>query len=83
VQVAIECSVVEAEGGDRVLMTVDGRPVATTSLLDIPVGPYDKAGLLIGSDKAVGSATYDDMLVHVGETYAQREAVRDPDRPSE
>ncbi len=83
VKVAIECAAVEAEGGDRVLMTVDGRPVTTTSRLDIPVGPYDKAGLLISSDKAVGSATYDDMLVHVGDAYALRQAVRDPDRPSE
>jgi hypothetical protein len=83
VQVAIECAAVEAEGGDRVLMTVDGRPVTTVSRLDIPVGPYDKAGLLIGSDKAVGSATYDDMLVHVGDAYALREFDRDPDRPSE
>jgi hypothetical protein len=74
---------VPAEGGDRVLISVDGRPVTTVSRLDIPVGPFDKAGLLIGSDNAVGSATYDDMLVHVGERYAQRQADRDPDRPSE
>jgi hypothetical protein len=83
VSVAIECATVPAEGGDRVLISVDGRPVTTVSRLDIPVGPFDKAGVLIGSDEGTGSATFDDLVVHVGDAYALRDFERVPGRPSE
>ena len=69
VRVAIECGSAPSEGGDYVLMTVDGLPVAASMpRLDIPVGPYDKAGLLIATDGEQGSATFDDLIVHTGET---------------
>jgi hypothetical protein len=83
VRVAIECAVVEPEGGDHAFVTVDGRPVSSTSRLDIPVGPYDKAALLIASDEEVGSATYDDMLVQTGEEYEPRPSEADATPPSE
>ena len=68
-RVAIECASAPSEGGDHVLMTVDDRLVATSMpLLDIPVGPYDKAGLLVATDAEQGSATFDDLIVHTGES---------------
>jgi hypothetical protein len=36
--------------------------------LDIPVGPYDKAGLLVATDGEQGSAKFDDLVVHTGES---------------
>jgi len=71
-RVAIECASAPSEGGDHVLITVDDRLVAASMpVLDIPVGPYDKAGLLIATDAQQGSATFDDLIVHTGEPLAR------------
>ena len=73
VRVAIECASAPAEGGDYVLMTVDDRSVAASMpLLDIPVGPFDKAGLLVATDAELGSATFDDLIVHTGEAMVRQ-----------
>lgn len=83
VRVAIECVTAPSEGGDYVLITVDDQLVAVSMpVLDIPVGPFDKAGLLVGTDGEEGSATFDDLVVHTGQTLARRPANRDPDKPS-
>ena len=65
--VAIECASVPSEGGDHVVMSVDGNVV--TSAFDIPVGPYDKATLLVASDVGPVVATFDDLVVHAGPVY--------------
>lgn len=67
VTLAIECASSPAEGGDHAVVTADGIPVA--SLFDIPVGPYDKATLLVGADTAPEEARLDDILVHTGPVY--------------
>src|SRR5688572_5944142 len=78
IRVAIECASAPSEGGDYVLMTVDDRLVAASMpLLDIPVGPYDKAGLLVATDGEQGSATFDDLIVHTGATMVQQPATED------
>ncbi|CAN5644116.1 hypothetical protein BH24CHL9_BH24CHL9_02640 [soil metagenome] len=70
-RVTIECAVVPAEGGDRVTMSIDGTPVdLDLPRLEIPVGPYDKAALLVGTDGRDGSALFDDLVISVGEAYA-------------
>ncbi|MCY7418424.1 MAG: hypothetical protein LH650_08000 [Chloroflexi bacterium] len=81
VRVGIECASVPEEGGDRVLVTLDGAGVAQT-MLDIPVGPYDAAALLVSADIAPVSALFDDMIVHTGDVYAPRSPERDPAKPS-
>lgn len=86
VSVAIECASAPNEGGDYVAISVDGRPVSVeTGLgrLDIPVGPYARAGLYVATDAGTGSARFDDLVVHVGDIYARRPAERDHDVPSE
>ena len=80
-EVAIECAAVR--GRRRRPGADDGGRAAgrrTTSRLDIPVGPYDKAGLLHRPrDKAVGSATFDDMRrPRRRQPTLRRQAVRDP-----
>ena len=82
VRVSIECAVAREEGGDYALTSIDGRAVGVARL-DIPVGPYDKAGLFVGTDGKVGSATYDDLVVHVGDAYERPQVEPEPDRPSE
>jgi len=67
VTLAIECASSPADGGDHAVVTADGVPVAT--LFDIPVGPYDKATLLVGADAAPEEALFDDVVVHTGTTY--------------
>ena len=71
VTMAIECAARPAEGGDNAVVTADGIPVAT--LFDIPVGPYDKATLLVGADTAPEEARFDDVVVHAGATYVAPE----------
>jgi hypothetical protein len=77
--VAIECASVPSKGGDHIVMSVDGRVV--TSAFDIPVGPYDKATLLVASDVGPVTATFDDLVVHAGPVYVP--TARNPDAPSE
>jgi len=82
--VAIECAVVPEEGGDRVTMSIDGRPVAVNlPRLEIPVGPYGSVALLVGTDEQEGAATFDDLVVSTGAAYVPVPVDRDPDRPSE
>jgi hypothetical protein len=76
--VAIECASVPGEGGDRIIMSIDGEVVANA--FDIPVGPYDKATLLVASDIGPVVATFDDLIVHAGEAYIPMQ--RNPDAPS-
>jgi hypothetical protein len=86
VRIGIECAVAPEEGGDYVAVSVDGDPVSIeTGLgrLDIPVGPYDKAGLFVGTDSGTGSAVYDDLAVWVGDAYLRSSADRDPDATSQ
>ncbi len=81
VRVGIECASVPAEGGDRVLVTLDGVGVQLPTL-DIPVGAYDKATLVMSADDAPVSAVFDDLLVHAGDVYARDDPDRDPTKPS-
>jgi hypothetical protein len=86
VLVAIECAVAPDEGGDYVAISVDGRPVSVAmglGRLDIPVGPYSRAGLYVATDSGTGSARFDDMAVHVGTEYARVPVDRDADQTSE
>ena len=86
VRVAIECAAAPDEGGDYVALSVDGRPVSVeTGLgrLDIPAGPYGRAGLYVASDRGTASALFDDLLVHVGDVFMRAPADRDPGLPSE
>ncbi len=86
VLIGIECATAPEEGGDYVAVSVDGEPVSIeTGLgrLDIPVGPYDKAGIFVGTDSGTGSAVYDDLAVWVGDAYAPAPVDRNPDAPSE
>ena len=57
-------------------------PSVATPRFDIPVGPYDRAALLVSADTAPFSALFDDLVVHAGEVYAPRGVDRDPDKPS-
>lgn len=77
--VAIECASVPSEGGDRVVMSIDGEVVANA--FDIPVGPYGKATLLVAADVGPVVATFDDLVVHAGEAYVPMP--RNPDAPSQ
>lgn len=86
VTIAIECASAPDEGGDYVAISVDGRPVSIeTGLgrLDIPVGPYSRAGLYVATDEGTGSARFDDLVVHAGDVYAPVPVERDHDAPSE
>lgn len=67
VTLAIECASSPAEGGDHAVVTADGIVIAT--LFDIPVGPYDKATLIVGADAAPEQALFDDIVVHTGASY--------------
>lgn len=71
VTLAIECASSPAEGGDHAVVTANGIPVAT--MFDIPVGPYDKATLLVGVDTAPEEARFDDIVVHTGPVYVAPE----------
>jgi hypothetical protein len=81
VRVGIECASSPEEGGDHVLVTLDGRAM-TLPAFDIPVGPYDKATLLVTSDVAPVSVVFDDLVVHAGDVYERRQQDRDPTKPS-
>jgi len=81
VRVGIECASAPDEGGDHVLVTLDGVSVAIPRF-DIPVGPYDAATLVTSADVAPVSVLFDDLLVHAGAAYAPRAQERDPDAPS-
>ena len=81
VRVGIECASAPDEGGDHVLVTLDGVGVQLPTL-DIPVGPYDKATLVMSADAAPVSAVFDDLLVHAGDVYARDDPDRDPTKPS-
>jgi len=81
VRVGIECASVPEEGGDYALVTLDGVPI-TLPAFDIPVGPYDKATLVVSADTAPLSVLFDDLVVHAGAVYAPRGQDRDPSRPS-
>jgi hypothetical protein len=86
VSVAIECAQAPLEGGDYVAVSVDGRPVdIETGLgrLDIPVGPFGRAGLFVATDAGTASAVYDEMTVAIGDVLARQEPERDADLPSE
>lgn len=77
--IVIECAVVPAEGGDRVTMSIDGSPVdADLPRLEIPVGPYDRAALLVGTDGERGNAGFDDLVISVGDAYVPPAGVSDP-----
>lgn len=67
VTLAIECASDPATGGDHVSVTTDGVQVATG--FDIPVGPFDKATLLVSADTAPEEARFDDVVVLAGEAY--------------
>jgi hypothetical protein len=65
--VAIECAVAPEQGGDLVTISIAGETVdADLPRLEIPVGPYDRAALLVGTDGRRGRATYDDLVVSTG-----------------
>ena len=86
VRVAIECAVAPDAGGDFVAISVDGRPVSVAmglGRLDIPVGPYGRAGLYVATDAGTGSARFDDMTVHVGSALVRAPVDRNADQPSE
>jgi hypothetical protein len=84
VRVSLECAVVPEEGGDRVTMSVDGRPVSEAHpKLEIPVGPYGAAGLLVGTDARLMQASYDDLVVSTGASYAPMTVETATDQPSE
>jgi hypothetical protein len=81
--VAIECASVPDEGGDLVTMSVDGQAVdVDLPRLEIPVGPYDRAALLVATDRRRGHATYDDLLISTGAAHAPAVAQPDPASPS-
>lgn len=81
--VALECASAPEEGGDYMTMSVDGRLVdVDLPRLDIPVGPYGQVALLVGTDGSKGRATFDDLVVSVGDTYLPADPERDPDAPS-
>jgi hypothetical protein len=51
-------------------MSVDGQTVeAELPRLEIPVGPYDRAALLVGTDRRRGHATFDDLILSTGSAY--------------
>ncbi len=81
VRVGIECASSPDEGGDHVLVTMNGAGVDLPEF-DIPVGPYDAATLVMSADSAPLSVVFDDLLVHAGDAYSPREQVRDPNKPS-
>jgi hypothetical protein len=86
VRVAIECAMAPEDGGDYVAISVDGRPVSVAmglGHLDIPVGPYGRAGLYVATDAGTGSARFDDMTVQVGSALVRASVDRDADQPSE
>ena len=73
VKVAIECAGVPESGGDYVQVLIDDQPVGvgTFPLLDIPVGPYDRAGILVGTDgDPTTDMSIDDFTVYTGDTFA-------------
>jgi len=80
-RIGIECASAPAEGGDHALVTLDGAGV-TVPWLDIPVGPYDAATLMVAADIAPVSVLFDDLVVHAGEVYSPRSPDRDPNAPS-
>lgn len=66
--IAVECAVT---GGatDRIVLWVDDALVA--DVRDAPkVGPYDRASAFVTTDRAPFSASFDDVSVSVGDTYA-------------
>ncbi|MFN8621545.1 MAG: hypothetical protein U0869_12455 [Chloroflexota bacterium] len=67
VTMGIECASAPDEGGDHVVVTADGTPVTTA--FDIPVGPYDKATILVAADTAPVEVRFDDMVVSAGDAY--------------
>ena len=73
VTVAVECASVPESRGDYVLVAIDGQPVGvgTFPRLEIPVGPYDKAGILSGVlGGRVSDIFFDDFTVLVGDEFA-------------
>lgn len=64
--VAIECALTPS--GDRVALWVDGTQVADIS--GGQVGPFDRAAVFADTSVAPGSATFDDIAVHVGASIA-------------
>lgn len=66
--VAVECAVT---GGatDRIVMWVDDALVADVRDAS-KVGPYDRASAFVTTDRAPFSASFDDVSVSVGDTYA-------------
>jgi hypothetical protein len=65
---AIECASDPASGGDHAVVTANG--IFLAGAFDIPVGPYDKASLVVTADNAPVRARFDDVVVHAGEAYA-------------
>jgi hypothetical protein len=68
VTLAIECASAPQDGGDHAVVSADGTPLTTA--FDIPVGPYDKATLLVAADLAPVTVRFDDLVVLSGEAYA-------------
>jgi hypothetical protein len=66
VRMGIECASVPGEGGDYAVVTADG--IALTTIFDIPVGPYDKATLMVTADTPPVDALFDDLVVTAGST---------------
>jgi len=69
VTLALECAVDAAGGGDVAVVTADGIPLTTA--FDIPIGPFDKATLVVSADAAPVDAVFDDVIVRAGDAYVE------------
>lgn len=75
VKVAIECAAAPESGGDWVLVLIDDQPVGvgTFPLLDIPIGPYGTAGILVGTEgPATTDMSFDDFAIFQGDALVPR-----------
>jgi hypothetical protein len=67
-RIAIECAVT-GEGGDRILLEVDGTVVADVTDVE-SIGPFSRAGMFTGTPTAPFEARYDDFETFTGPAYA-------------
>ena len=68
IRVRIECAGLPA-GGDRIAVWVDGQ-LAADHVTESAIGPFDKAGLLGEGGDRRWQATFADLVVRSGATYA-------------
>jgi len=68
VRVRIECAGLPT-GGDRVVVWIDGQ-LAADHVTASAIGPFDKSGLLGEGGDRRWRATFDDLVVRAGTTYA-------------